>query len=794
MNFPKPYERPTRYLLYALCMMAVLVIVFPGSIFAQDVQQVERPKANWELANKFTSERLQDLVYDLNVEPEWLEKSEIFWYRFKTGEGINYYVVDPVRKTKRPMFDRIKLASELTKFTHDPYNERDLDLKELEFIKDNRVISFHVDSLKYEFELSTGALTFIDTVRPEDDKEDWKNFSPDSTVVVFARGHNLYLMATEDPDSVETQITFDGEQYYSYVSSRSDTITDAHTQRRRVRVGWSNDSRRFYVERVDYRRVGELWVINSLSNPRPTLESYRYPLPGEKEMPQEEIYAYDRETKQMSKVDFEPWIDEELEGFTWSDNSDALYFARRSRDYFEMDIYRFDPVTGETKVVIEERINGQILTRPLVVLNKTRELMWWSLRDGYGHFYLYDFDGNLKNQVTSGPYMVQSIAGIDTTGRVLYFTGNGKEEGRDPYYQHLYRVNFDGSGLQLLTPEDAEHSIDISESRKYFVDNFSRIDQEPKAVLRDSRGSLVMELETADISLLKEKGWKMPETFKAKAADGVTDLYGVMWKPFDFDPKKKYPIINYVYPGPQTESVPKSFTIRGRSHAGLAQLGFIVVVFGNRGGSPQRPFWYHEFGRGNLRDYGLADKKAVLEELAARHDFIDIDRVGIFGHSGGGFMTAAALLVYPDFFKVGVSSAGNHDNNVYNRWWSERHHGVKKIVDKDGNVSWDGRIPTNPELAKNLKGHILIVHGDIDNNVHPANSIRLVDALIKANKKFDFMIMPGQRHGFGKFNRYFTKMLWEYFAEHLLGDYRTNIEMFEDERSLRTVKDFKPLH
>jgi dipeptidyl aminopeptidase/acylaminoacyl peptidase len=282
----------------------------------------------------------------------------------------------------------------------------------------------------------------------------------------------------------------------------------------------------------------------------------------------------------------------------------------------------------------------------------------------------------------------------------------------------------------------------------------------------------------------------MPETFTVKAKDGVTDLYGVMYKPFNFDSTRKYPVISYVYPGPQTESVPYGFTTSGGKNIALAQVGFIVVNFGHRGGSPMRSNYYHTFGYNDLRDYALADDKYGIEQLADLHKFIDIERVGIYGHSGGGFMSTAAILSYPDFYDVAVSSAGNHDNNIYNQWWGETHNGVTEIEKKtkvkgdttgkmDVKITFKGEVEKNQDLAKNLKGHLLLVHGDIDNNVHPGNTLRVADQLIKANKRFDFMMLPGQRHGFGNATAYFDRMMWYYFAEHLLGDYRNNVELLD---------------
>ncbi|TFH66583.1 MAG: S9 family peptidase, partial [Gemmatimonadales bacterium] len=343
---------------------------------------------------------------------------------------------------------------------------------------------------------------------------------------------------------------------------------------------------------------------------------------------------------------------------------------------------------------------------------------------------------------------------------------------------HLYRVGLDGSGTTLLNPGDFDHRSSLNEKNRFFVDNYSRVNTVPAAALYNSAGQKSMDLEEADFSALEAAGYQFPEPYKVKAADGITDIYGVMYKPFDFDPTRKYPIVAYVYPGPQTESVAKAWS-GSSSEVALAQMGFIVITIGNRGGNPARSKWYHNYGYGNLRDYGLADKKVGIEQLADRHDFVDIERVGIYGHSGGGFMSTAAMLVYPDFFKVAVSSSGNHNNDVYNLNWSEQHDGVKEVKGEDDEISFEYDIDKNSELAKNLKGHLLLTTGDVDNNVHHAGTFRMADALIKANKRFDLFVFPGQRHGYGTMGDYWFWLRAEYFAKHLLGDERTAADITE---------------
>ena len=662
----------------------------------------------------------------------------------------------------------------------------------------------------FEYELATGNLTMLENYVGKPDRPQWASISPDGNTIVFGRHHNLFTMDKEnyekslenpnDETIVEHQLTTDGEEHYSYHrGGRGETNIDKEKnkdKRKSASIIWSRDSKKFAMTRTDQREVKDLWVINSVAKPRPTLETYKYQMPGEEEAPQEEILIFDLETKEMAKVNADKFQDQTLRLMTasnpvntrdddyrpslWlSKTPDKLYFSRTSRDLKRIDICYADSGTGDVKVLIEERLNTYVETRNLGFIGNGKELVHWSERDGWAHFYLYDGNGSLKKQLTSGPFHCENIIGIDENARVLYFTANGREEGEDPYYLHLYRVNLDGTGLQLLNKDNFNHRISADDGNSYFIDNFSRIDTIPKAVLRDSRGGSFLELETVDLSLLFEAGFQFSEPFKVKADDGKTDIYGVMHKPFDFDHNKRYPIIAYVYHGPQTESVSKSFSARGDRTWRLAQFGFIVITVGNRGGHPSRSKWYHNYGYGNLRDYGLADKKAAIEQLSARHPFIDLDKVGIFGHSGGGFMSTAALLVYPDFFKVAVSSAGNHENNIYNRWWSEKHHGVLEVEDKEGNVSFEYDIDKNSEVAENLKGRLLICTGDIDNNVHPGNTIRLANALIRANKRFDFFLFPGQRHGFGSMNEYFFWIRADYFCKHLIGDYSQDVDIEE---------------
>ncbi len=772
----------------------LLLAVFAGPLTAQ--------KANFELAEKFTTQKMEKMASSLSVDPNWFKDENRFWYEYKNTDGKNWYVVDAEKRTKKTLFDKEEMAAQLAELFNKPFNSKDLPLKDFEYDKGKGLFTFHVDSVEVTYRLENRKLVKGDSLKKKPDDK-WMTYSPDSTYLAFARTHNLYIMKTDDPDSTEHQLTTDGEKWYSYQSDEKDTTS---TKRLRARVEWFKHSKKLFSRRLDKRKMGDLWVINSLKK-RPELETYKYSMPGEEHVAQTEVVVFDIETKQgvKLKIEIAGWKDLRLgsgrrrsvnTGFFTSKDSDDLYFIVRDRTWKKIAVCKANTTTGEVEVMISEESKPYVSRRfaDVAVIEDGKEFLWWSERTGWGQLYRYDSKGKLKNRITKGYFVTGDMMKIDTLKQVIYFRGFGREKGINPYYTMNYRINFDGSGLKLLSPENATHSFSMSDKMNYFVDNYSRVDMPPKSVLRDATGRVVMELEETDISRMVEAGWKMPEVFTVKAADDVTDLYGVMFKPFDFDPDKKYPIIAYVYPGPQVEPFPIPFRLTGsvaRRTITLAQVGFIVVAMGQRGGSPLRSKYYHNFGYGDLRDYPLADNKYGLEQLAARHSFIDIDRVGITGHSGGGFMSTAAILTYPKFYKVAVASAGNHDNNVYNNSWSEVHNGIQEKTRKvkkkndvgtngtNGDVVetyWDAHIETNQELAKNLQGKLLLVHSDMDNNVHPANTIRMADALMKAGKRFDLMIMPGQRHAFGKYTSYFERMRWYYFAEHLLGDYRTNVD------------------
>lgn len=753
-------------------------------------------RGDFKAAEKFRADNLTPKFGDLAVNANWIEESDIFWYSFKTSAGKNFYYVNAATKVKQLLFDSKYMASELRKLTNHPYNELDLPLKDIKFEKKSTTkLTFMVDSIKFFFDFTTQKLTIKDTISKEKRNPRWASYSPDSIWIAYAKNHNLYLMKAKDKDSIEYQYTTDGERYYSYAGFGGSEDTTKN-KKFRANVDWFKNSKKFIVQRDDERKVKDLFVIDVLAQPRPKLETYRYSMPGDQFVPQTELAIFDVATKKRVDVDVKKWKDQTV-NVAWSSQkqADKLILIRKDRTLKNLDVCLVNAETGALSVLFSEKtwpyFNNEYSR--LSVLNEGNDIIWWSERTGWGQLYLYDGKGNLKNQITNGYFVTGRVERIDTLGRMIYFEAFGRENGVHPYYSMKYKASIDRGGMTLITKEGANHTFSMSKSNKYFVDTYSTVDMIPQAVLRDNLGNIMINLEKADLSQLFKTGWKMPETITVKAKDGVTDLYGVMYKPFNFDSTKKYPVISYVYPGPQTESVPYSFTVSGGKNIALAQVGFIVVNFGHRGGSPMRSNYYHTFGYNDLRDYALADDKYGIEQLADMYKFIDVNRVGIYGHSGGGFMSTAAILSYPDFYDVAVSSAGNHDNNIYNQWWGETHNGVtevEKTVKTKGavkdstkkeevQISFKGTVEKNQDLAKNLKGHLLLVHGDIDNNVHPGNTLRVVDQLIKADKRFDFMMLPGQRHPFGSATAYFDRMMWYYFAEHLLDDYRDNVDLLD---------------
>ncbi len=744
----------------------LLVMLFCVSfVFAQ--------KADFRKGDKFSEENLKRYCPALGIYPSWIPKTGMFWYNYMTDEGLKYYIVDPGKKTKREMFSTEDMTAWLTEKVGKTYNVRDFRLSTLTFeegdancftfLKEGRKFRYFIDEKRLEEVEETETCHFFPQRGPV-----WQSWSADSSCKVYAWRHDLYLLRGEDT----IRLTTDGERGFSYSVVR-DKDSDSKTT---PAISWVGNENIFYVLRQDRRNVKELWVIDHLAKPRPKLKAYKFPMPGEKD-----VYTYDLQlfyplTGKRISVDIDKYPDQEVNIIS-SDLEkypDDLYFTRKSRTCDSMDLCRVNTRTGEVTVVISES-SKPYFTEQLFdcrILNGGQDILWWSERTGWGHYYLYDREGHLKNVVTKGNFVACRALRVDVKKRCMVFEGYGKEEGINPNYRFYYRVNFDGSGMCLLTPGDGYHSVEFGRGEPYFVDTYSRVDMAPVSVVRNMEGKLLVELEKVDVRKMERIGWKAPRRIQVKAADGVTDLYGVMYTPFAMDSARSYPIIAYVYPGPQEDQVPQAFALDDNSNQSLAQLGFVVVHVGFRGGNMFRGRNFYNFGYGNLRDYALEDCKYMIEQLADQYRFIDLDRVGIYGHSGGGFMAATSLLTYPDFYKVAVAASGNYDNNIYTKWWGEMYHGVKiKKGNEQGDKKsyiFESEIPTTIELAGRLKGKLLLITGDMDNNVHPANTMRLAHALIEADKRFDMLVVPGADHGIE--SPYYYNVVRHYFAEHLMGE------------------------
>lgn len=793
-----------------VCAAALTLLAVSGMAQSRQERMVRTP--NYELAERFSAKRIGQMVFSTSVRPVWFRNGDKFLYAWKTSDGTQYYIADPKAGKTEPVFDMDKLAMQITEIMRDPFDAKHLPISNISIDPENDgILKFDIKSTKektdttgkttgekltyhFRYEIAGKKLTY-DTADKKEKYPDWANVSPDGLTGVYMKNSNLFYMdtlnlrkAAEDPkDStlVEHRITSDGYKDFCYGINNYSGNTETDTTKRVFpsELVWSPDSRHIAVMRWDMAPLKDFWVINSLTQPRPTLETYKYQMPGEPG-PKGHLYVFSTSDWTSRQVKINAFKDQDLimqpdvrttddqfdefYGSRWLGDDNGFYLTRMSRDLKRMDICYVGVDSDSTRTIISERMNTYVESRQTRLLDSGRKMIHWSERNGWANLYLYNADGTLIRNLTEGAYHVDDVLAVNEKEGYVLFRACGKEKGENPYQMHVYRVSLQGGEPKMLDIPDMNIDAIASDDGKYFIANYSRVDYKPASALFDAAGKKVCDLGEADFSLLFAAGYKFPERFKVKAADGITDLYGAIYKPFDFDSTKVYPICDYVYPGPQVEanniSWSRGFTRTDR----LAQLGFIVITVGNRGGHPDRSKWYHNYGYGNLRDYGLEDQKYAIQQLGARYSWIDLNRVGIHGHSGGGFMSTAAMLKYPDFFKVAVSCAGNHDNSIYNRWWSEQHHGITEKVEA-GDTTFVYSIETNPEIASNLKGHLMLVHGDIDNNVHPANTIRVVNALIRANKRFDMLILPGQRHGFGDMNEYFFWRMADYYCEWLMG-------------------------
>jgi dipeptidyl aminopeptidase/acylaminoacyl peptidase len=769
---------PSSSRLPALIAAAILAAAIP--VVAEQAAPAVRALTadDYARAERFMGYNTNPLVYRATVRPNWLPDDR-FWYRVAVPGGNEFVLVDPARAAKEPAFDHVRLAAALSSAAGASYTALTLPFSDLDFTADGRAVEFAAAKRRWRCDREGSACSALGTAA---EAPRAGNFggpartdvpSPDGTRSVFVRDYNLWVR--EVASGKETQLTKDGIKDFAYATNdagwtRSDTPV----------VVWSPDSKKVATFRHDSRGVGEMYFVNTVVG-HPTLTTLKYPLPGDDKIFMIERVVIDVEQKKVTRIELpvdphrSTLCDHIVCNGTWSDvqwsaDSREVAFVSTSRDHKREDMRVADAATGAVRNVLSERAEtffesgqGRVNWR---YLPQSKEVLWYSRKDDWGHLYLHDSTTGLqKNRITTGDGNVTQVLRIDEVGRTIYFQGVGKESGRDPYFRHFYKIGFDGKGQTLLTPEDGDHTIDLSPSGKYFVDAYSRPDVAPVTVLRDASGRVVLPLEAADISQLLAAGWKPPVPFTVKARDGKTDLYGLMFKPTHFDESRRYPIINNIYPGPQTGSVGgRSFSAARGDAQAIAELGFIVVQIDGMG-TPWRSRTFHEAYYGDMGDNTLPDQVAGMKELALRYAWIDLARAGIYGHSGGGFATAGAMFRYPDFFKVGVSQAGNHDNRIYEDDWAEKWQGL--LVKKpDGTSNYDDQ--ANQMHARNLKGKLLLAHGTMDTNVPVYSTLLVVDELIKANKDFDLIMFPNRGHGFGS-EPYMVRRRWDYFVTHLMG-------------------------
>jgi len=768
-------------------IIAFSVLSFP-SVKAQESSANSKQvltATDYAHAEQLMSYNANRLVYGAE-RATWLSDDR-FWYRSTSPDGSEFIIVDAATGQAKSAFDHAALASALSTATGAHFDARHLPTRVLGFSEDGATISFAIRGKRWECDLHTyectakEAIGAVGLAPPSESLAAQaaaarnESLSPDGKNAVFIRDYNLWVR--DVAGGKETQLTTDGVKDFGYATDNA-----GWTHSDRPIVLWSPDSRKIATYQQDQRGDGEMYLVHTQVG-HPTLEEWKYPLPGDPVVTTILRVVIDLDGPRVVRFQMPPdqhrstlcddvacragdWSDVQ-----WSPDSTHVAFVSTSRDHKHEQLRVADAATGEIRDVLHEDVstfyesgNGGVDWRYLPASN---EVIWFSERDNWGQLYLYDLQsGQLKNQITTGEGNVTQVLRVDEKNRLIYFLAVGKEKGRDPYFIHFYRIGFDGSGLKLLTPENANHEVTISHSGKYFVDSYSTPDTPPVTVLRDASGKLMATVQKANISRLLATGWKPPVPFTVKARDGVTDLYGLMFKPTDLDPNKKYPIINHIYPGPQTGSVgSRSFSAARGDCQSLAELGFVVVEIDGMG-TPWRSKKFHEAYYGDMGDNTLPDQVAGMKQLAQRYPWIDIDRAGIYGHSGGGFATADAMFRYPDFFKVGISESGNHDNREYEDDWAEKWQGLL-VHNPDGSTNYDGQ--ANQLIAKNLKGHLLLAHGTIDNNVPPYNTLLVVDALIKANKDFDLIMLPNERHGYADDTPYMTRRRWDYFVRYLLG-------------------------
>lgn len=750
-------------------------LVFFSFIYNLHAQK-DLTTADYQRAEKMLTYTTSSLVDRDNIKPNWLP-ADRFWYRVLTPQGSEFIMIDPVTRKRTPVFDQSKIAAVLSTLmgrTIDPYH---LPFFDFTITPSNR-LQFSINDKRYQVDLATYGIStdsFQIPIPQNTRGTSLTSVSPDRSKEVFIRNYNLWLRDLESKK--ETPLTINGIKDFGYATDNA-----GWRKSDKPIVVWSPDSKKIATYQQDERHVSNMYLVTTNVG-APRLQSWKYPLPGDSQVAILHRIIIDVEQHKIVPLKIAPGphrstlcddiscAGKDFGDVNWSPDSRNIAFATTSRDHKQETMFVGDATTGDVREVFQEAVPTQYESGQgafnWAYLPQSNEIIWYSERDNWGHLYLYDLKtGKVKNQVTKGNWVVSGILKIDEKKRQIYFKANGREPG-NPYFSYLYRIGFDGKGLTLLTPEKGTHAVELSPSQNFFFDTYSQPDVPTVSVVRDLNGKLVMTIEKSDISRLKATGWKPPTVITVKSAEGKFDLYGLMYTPTQLDSNKKYPVINYIYPGPSGGSIGDrwDFTPAMRDNQALAELGFVVVLIEGTC-NPLRSKEFHDLCYGNMAANTLEDQVSGMKQLAARYHFIDLDRIGIWGHSGGGFATAAAMFRYPDFFKVGISESGNHDNRNYEDDWGERYIGLLK-KGANGKSNYDDQ--ANENYAKNLKGKLMLAHGMMDDNVPPQNTLLVIDALEKANKDFDLVIFPNARHAYGEMSLYMMRRRWDYFVKNLLG-------------------------
>ncbi|MFC5148320.1 S9 family peptidase [Streptomyces aureoversilis] len=714
-----------------------------------------------------------ELVIGDKVRPQWIDGGARFRYAVSNGVGRRFVLVDPVAGTREPAFDHALLAAGLAAASGQRVDPEALPFIAVEMA--GNAVEFHAFGEYWRCRLDGYVCERADFTSPGNPLD---VPSPDKKVAVSQRGHDLWARSLSD--GREWALTTDGEPDHRYGSGPDSTSNGTLLRKFGLphlppAVAWSPDSTKVLAHRTDERGVRRTHLVEAgpADGGAPRLHTQRYAYPGDEKVPHAELVVLDVQAGTVVRAQAEPLLMPQLSPIAtkwawWAPDGSAVYYLGRPRDLRTLTLHRMDPATGEVTTVLSEtgstRVEpNQWMYEAPIVRVLAGEVLWYSQRDGWGHLYRYDLrTGALLGQVTSGPWTVRQILHVDEAERVVYFTATGLVD-EDPYRRTVCRAGLDGSGFAKVTDDELDHVVTVPDHPDYFIDSASTVGTPPVTTVRDWTGRVLVELERADISKLAATGWTPPERFRVKAADGVTDIYGVLYRPRGFDPARRYPVVDNLYPGPQVNRVAPCFDPGGMGLDAepLAALGFVVVALDGRG-TPGRSKSFHDASYGRLADAGcLADHVAALRQLAGTRPWMDLDRVGAFGHSGGGFAAARAMLDFPEVYKAGVALSGSHDARCFNVGFVETYDGA------DDPGAWARS--SNVELADRLAGKLLLVHGEMDDQVHPGHTLRLADRLVAADKDFELLIVPGAEHTFIDCLAYVRKRCWDFLVRELMG-------------------------